>query len=129
MPLPDTLGRINRVAINPVVRRFAGHIPYMAVVEHIGRSSGRRYRTPVLAFRAPDGFVIALVYGADSDWVRNLLAAGSATLEHRGRRIPVTDPRQTDSDEVKRYVPRPVRAALRLLRVEAYLPLRAAKTT
>ena len=125
MPLPSTLARINRVAVNPLVRRFVGRVPFMAMVEHAGRSSGRHYRTPVLAFQTLDGFVIALVYGSDSDWVRNVLAAGSATLEHRGRRIPVTEPRQTRSDEVMEDVPMPIRAVLQLLRVDNYLVLRS----
>ena len=129
MPLPDTLGRLNRAAINPLVRRFAGPIPYMAVVQHAGRGSGQQYRTPVLAFRTADGFVIALVYGVDSDWVRNVLAAGSATLEHRGKLIPVSDPRQTASDGAAAHVPLSVRAVLRLLQVEHYLVLRAGSQT
>jgi deazaflavin-dependent oxidoreductase (nitroreductase family) len=99
----------------------------MAVVEHVGRTSAREYRTPVLAFRTPDGFVIALVYGADSDWVRNALAAAGATLEHRGRQVLVSEPRLSRSDEIRAHVPAPIRVILRLLRVEDYLVLREAE--
>ena len=105
MPLPDRLARVNRVATNPLVRRVAGRLPFFAVVEHTGRATGRSYRTPVMAFRTPDGFVIALTYGPDVDWARNVLAAGSATLEHRGLHIHVTEPLQTQSDDVRRYLP------------------------
>ena len=123
MPLPDTLGRINRRTINLLVRRVAGHLPWFAVVVHTGRTSGRQYRTPVNAFRTPDGFVIALTYGPDTDWARNVLAAGGAILEHRGKEIPVTDPRQTGIAEVQRHIPTPIRAALRLLRVDQFMLL------
>jgi deazaflavin-dependent oxidoreductase (nitroreductase family) len=54
------------------------------MVVHRGRRSGRRYRTPVLAFRVDDGYVVALFYGADRDWVRNVLAAGGCTLSGAG---------------------------------------------
>jgi hypothetical protein len=46
-----------------------------------GRRTDRRHRTRHWAFRADDGYVIALFYGADRDWVGNVLAAGSCTLE------------------------------------------------
>jgi hypothetical protein len=39
-----------------------------------------------------DGFVIALPYGAGTDWVKNVLAAGSATLVHDGRTYAVERP-------------------------------------
>lgn len=123
MPLPKRLARLNRKAINPLVRRVAGRLPYFAVVEHAGRRSGRAYRTPVMAYRPPEGFVIALTYGETVDWARNVLAAGSATLEHRGRRIAVTEPRLTEGGDAARAVPMPVRAVLRLLRVGSYLVL------
>jgi hypothetical protein len=79
--LSDRLARFGRVP-NRLVRTFAGRrFSPVAIVEHRGRRSGRRYRTPVLAFRAADGYFISLPYGAGRDWVRNVLAAGSCTLE------------------------------------------------
>ena len=126
MPLPDWLARSNRRVLNPLVRRVAGRLPWFAVVVHAGRRSGRSYRTPVNAFRRPDGFVIALTYGPDTDWVRNVLAFGEATLEHRGRQIRVTNPRLTGADEARDSLPAVVRAALRLLRVDRFLVVREA---
>ena len=63
------------------------------MIEHVGRRSGRTYRTPVNVFPTADGYVFALTYGASTDWVRNVAAAGSATLRTRGRTIALTDPR------------------------------------
>ena len=34
-------------------------------------------------FIEPDGFLIALTYGQDSEWVRNVVAAGGCQLETR----------------------------------------------
>src|SRR5258708_9874623 len=40
--------------------RFAARLPGFGIVTHVGRKSGRIYRTPVNVFREPDGFLIAL---------------------------------------------------------------------
>ncbi len=93
MTLSDRLARFNRWGPNRLVRTFAGRPRSpVAIVVHRGRTSGRSYRTPVIAFRRADGYVISLPYGADRDWVRNVLAAGSCTVERGGRRVELTDP-------------------------------------
>jgi deazaflavin-dependent oxidoreductase (nitroreductase family) len=124
--LSDRLARFNRRLFNPAVRTFAGRWGSpLAVVVHRGRRSGRRYRTPVLAFRRDDGYVVALFYGADSDWARNVLAAGSCTLERGGRRVELTDPRMLDIGQGRALLPAPLRPVLRLLRVSRVLRLSA----
>jgi len=123
----DGLAQFNRLVFNRVVRTFAGRrLAPVAAVEHRGRRSGRRYRTPVLAFRVDDGYLVALLYGADRDWVRNVVAAGSCALERGGRRFDLTDPRMLDAGDGLALVPAPVRPALRLLRVRRFLRLSAA---
>jgi deazaflavin-dependent oxidoreductase (nitroreductase family) len=122
--LSDGLVRFNRRLFNPVVRTFAGRRGSpVAVVVHRGRRSGRRYRTPVLAFRANDGYLVALFYGAGSDWARNVLAAGSCTLQRGGRRVTLLDPRMLDAREGRALVPALMRPVLRLLRVTHLLRL------
>jgi deazaflavin-dependent oxidoreductase (nitroreductase family) len=124
--ISDRLARFNRRLFNPFVRTFAGRRGFpVAVVAHDGRRSGRRYRTPVLAFRVDDGYVVALFYGAGSDWARNVLAAGSCTLERGGRRVELTGPRMLDVGEGMALVPAPMRPGLRLLRVTRVLRLSA----
>lgn len=73
----------NRTILNPITSRFANRLPGFGILTHEGRKSGRLYRTPVNVFRAPDGFLIALTYGRDSEWVRNVLSAGGCQLETR----------------------------------------------
>jgi deazaflavin-dependent oxidoreductase (nitroreductase family) len=104
-----------------LIRTIAGRLPPLAIVEHIGRRSGRVYRTPVLAFRAGDAWVIALTYGSDTDWVRNVLGACGCTLEHGGNRLALRTPRVIVADAVPHGLPGPVRVALRALRVTEYL--------
>ena len=95
----------------------------MAVLEHRGRRSGRRYRTPVLAFRVDGGYLVALLYGANSDWARNVLAAGSCALQRGGRRVEVGSPRMLDISQGMALLPALMRPAVRLLRVTRVLRL------
>ena len=93
MPLPRRLAQINRSVTNRILGRMAGWMPGFAIVLHTGRHSGRAYRTPVNAFRMDGGYRIALTYGANSDWVRNVMAAGGCQIVTRRTRHSLTEPR------------------------------------
>src|SRR3712207_9529794 len=93
MPLPRAVARFNRSVTNPLLGRLAQHVPGFGVVIHTGRKSGREYRTPVNVFRRDDRYVIALTYGPDADWVRNVLAAGECSLVSRRRVLRLARPR------------------------------------
>lgn len=125
MPLPRRLARFNRVVTNRVLGRLVGVVPMFAEVRHVGRRTGRSYATPVGAFRVPDGFVVALTYGAGSDWVRNVLAGGGATLRHARGTTVVTDPKVLQGAEALALLPALVRPFLRLLRADQVLHLTA----
>jgi deazaflavin-dependent oxidoreductase (nitroreductase family) len=128
MPLPRWLASANRRATNRVTGVVAPRLPGFGVVVHTGRRSGREYRTPVSVFASDDGYLVALTYGAESDWVRNVVAAGGCELEHRGRRERLDTPAVVH-DEARAGVPAPVRAVLRALRVSDFLTLRQAPPT
>jgi deazaflavin-dependent oxidoreductase (nitroreductase family) len=123
MPLPKSLARFNRVVTNRIMRLGAGRVPGFAIVVHAGRRSGRSYRTPVNLFRDGDRYVIALTYGADSQWVRNVLAAGGCEVETRGRRIRLVEP-EIIHDPQRRFVSAPIRAILGAVRVSDFMRLR-----
>ena len=125
MPLPKTLARFNRVVTNPMLRHVAGRLPGFGIVTHVGRRSGRTYRSPVNLFRHDDRYVIALTYGIDSQWVRNVLGAGACDVETRGRSIRLVEP-EIAHDPQRRLVPAAVRPILRLVRVSDFMLLRAA---
>jgi deazaflavin-dependent oxidoreductase (nitroreductase family) len=122
MPLPKTLARFNLVVTNPILGHAAKRLPGFAIVTHVGRRTGREHQTPVNLFRARDSFVIALTYGSDAQWVRNVLAAGSCTVLTRGRRIALTGPRVV-RDPRRRHVPAPVRPILAAFRVDEFMLL------
>ena len=92
-PVVGVVRRLSRDSGNPRVLRTAGTVGGPAsIIEHTGRTSGRAFRTPVTPTPTADGFVIALPYGPGTDWVKNVLAAGSATLVHEGQTYAVDQP-------------------------------------
>jgi deazaflavin-dependent oxidoreductase (nitroreductase family) len=125
MPLPKRLARFNRVVTNPVLAPLARRLPGFAVVSHVGRRSGAVHRTPVNLFHDQDRYVIALTYGSDSQWVRNVLAAGAVDVETRGRRLRLVEP-EIVHDARRSLVPMPVRYALGLANVTDFMLLRRA---
>jgi deazaflavin-dependent oxidoreductase (nitroreductase family) len=124
MPLPKRLARFNLVATNRVLGPLARRLPGFAVVSHVGRRSGRVYRTPVNLFRTRDDqYVIALMYGSDSGWVRNVLAAGAVDVETRGRLLRLVDPTVV-VDARRSLIPSAVRPFVGLANVSEFMLLR-----
>ena len=129
VPLPRWLARLNRRVTNPVLRPLAARLPAFGVVVHRGHVSGRLYRTPVTTFPSEGGFLIALTYGRDVDWVRNVLAADGCRLIHRGRPVDLVDPRILPLQRHAGDIPAWIRGILRLLRVNEVLRLRSSSAT
>lgn len=105
---------------------LAVRMPPLAVIHHVGRRSGSQRATPVMAFRTARGVVIALTYGPDVDWLRNVLAAGRARLVQGGRTTALVAPVLLHGAAGARLMPWWVRVALRTLRVDDYVELAAA---
>ncbi len=108
---------------NPISRRVAGRLPLFGILTYAGRKSGRLYHTPLNVFKRGDGFVFALTYGSEVDWVKNVLAAGEAGLRTRGRDLRLVEP-QLFTDPTRRLMPLPVRIVLRLNNVNEFLRMR-----
>lgn len=119
--------RVNKAVFNPRQLKTAGTPgAYAGIVRHVGRSSGRNYETPVGIEPTADGFAIALVYGAKSDWVQNVLAAGSAAIVHEGHEYAVDDPAVVPLEEAMSAFPEDSQGSLRLIGVKECLRLRRA---
>ncbi|MEV4799250.1 nitroreductase family deazaflavin-dependent oxidoreductase [Nonomuraea sp. NPDC049421] len=124
MPMPLWWGHINKRIFNPMsIRR--GSYP---VLTHVGRTSGRAYRTPLDAFPVPGGYLFILVYGSRSDWVRNVLATGHARLHADGKDIDLTAPRIVGRDDAFPDLPDSAKRAPRLLRITEFLRMDTADT-
>lgn len=137
MPIPHWITRSNKRLLNPLMLRASSRVPPLATVHHTGRRSGRAFTTPVLAFaaRAPLSpaaatlpeeardvvAVVALTYGTDVDWLRNVLHAGSYRLERAGTTYVVDRLVVVEGDAGARLVPPLVDEVLDLLHVDRFL--------
>lgn len=91
---------------NPVwVRFFAGRSASSALLHHVGRRSGTAYKTPLTAHRSDDTVIIPLPYGTETDWLRNLQAAGEGVVELDGRSFSVDEPEVVPVDQVMPLLP------------------------
>lgn len=127
MPIPRAVRRWNKAGLNRVTKHVAPRVPGFGVVVHRGRRSGRSYETPVNVFPAENGYAFALTYGADTDWVKNVLAAGGCELHTRGHALQLASPRLFH-DQSRRGI-RPVeRQVLRILGVADFLALEIVPT-
>jgi deazaflavin-dependent oxidoreductase (nitroreductase family) len=129
----DTGGRtrmwqFRRVAtryVNPVMGHLVRRLPGFGLVTHQGRRTGRTYRTPVNVFRRGDTYLFFLTYGADAAWVKNIRAAGSCSLETRGRVVTLVDPEVITDPELRvappvvRLIERRVAGASQYLRMHS----------
>ena len=118
------LAAFHRAVTNRITIRFVGRLPGFGIVTSVGRKSGKLYRTPVNVFREPDRFLIALTYGPDSGWVKNVLAADGCELETRGVRYQLSSPIVIHDPSRRRFPPL-VRVILRLIAAYDFLQLQA----
>jgi deazaflavin-dependent oxidoreductase (nitroreductase family) len=79
------MGPMTKV-FNPIIGRFAGRrrSRLVAQLHHVGRRSGRPFVTSVAAERIGDSIVIPLTFGNQSDWARNVRAAGRCAARIKG---------------------------------------------
>jgi len=116
------LAKINIAFTNRITGLFAGWMPGFGILTHGGRKSGKIYRTPVNVFRAPNGFIIALTYSSQSEWVKNVLTAGSCELKTCGKDYHLSVPKVVH-DPSRRRFPIPVRIVLRIVGADEYMVL------
>ena len=126
MPLPQAIAKFNRLVTNRVAGLAAGRAPGFGIVVHKGRKSGRTYRTPVMVFGRDGAYRIALTYGRDVDWVKNIVAAGGFDFETHGRTVKLVDP-VVERDASASWAPLGVRQVLTALSVDYYVQARPAE--
>lgn len=117
--------------LNPLIVKLAGrrHFGMAAQIQHVGRRSGNVYVTPASAHVHGDVIVIALTFGNQSDWVRNVRAAGECTVRINGRSYRATNPQFISREEagplLKAAFSPVQRAGMRALGVRQFLRLNA----
>jgi deazaflavin-dependent oxidoreductase (nitroreductase family) len=111
--------------INPITRPVAKKLPAFAILTHRGRKSGRTYRTPMNVFRRDDDYYFFLTYGSDVQWVKNILATGSCSIETRGRVVELIDPELITDPELRPAPPCVRLVERRIAGVTQYVRMRA----
>ena len=115
----------SRAVLNPRQMRQAGRPgAFASIIRHRGRRSGRSYETPVGVI--PEGletFLIILPYGPRTQWLRNVLAAGEATLVTEGETVRVDRPAVISTGEVATRFSAADRRSIRLLATDQCLRL------
>ncbi len=117
MPIPYSITKFNKHITNRFFLLFAGWIPPLAIVEHRGRTSGRQYNTPILAFPTANGYVFTLTYGKNVDWVKNLQASGYGILKYGGGTDQIHTFHFVTYEDVKKIYPGIVRLFLETIHV------------
>jgi len=112
----------NKHYFNRLARRFAGvsRTPF-ALIRHVGRRSGKPYETPIIVMPQGNGFVIALTYGPEVDWYRNVQAAGEATLLWHNQEYALKQPEPIDITTGLSAFPTPFRQILGLLGTQLFV--------
>jgi deazaflavin-dependent oxidoreductase (nitroreductase family) len=116
------LAKLNILVTNRITGVFAGWLPGFGILTHIGRKSGKTYRTPINVFRSGNGFIVALTYSSESEWVKNVLASGGCEIKTLGRKYQLSAPKVV-RDRTRRRFPFFVRIVLRLLGADEYMEL------
>jgi deazaflavin-dependent oxidoreductase (nitroreductase family) len=91
-------------ATRPLALRSAGKEgSSTSIVRHVGRRSGRTYQIPIIAAQHGDSFLIALPYGERTDWLKNVLDKGTATIVTNGHTYEVERPQVIPMAEATTY--------------------------
>ncbi len=119
MPVPRLMALVNKRLFNRLELR-RGVRP---VLSHVGRSSGKTFRTPLDAHPVEGGYIFILMYGADSDWVKNILAAGTARLTIGDEEIDLVSPRLVSKDVAWPQMAEVTKEPPKFLRITEFLQM------
>ncbi len=96
--LPGQIRIFNKYVTNRLLRVLTNlsHGPF-AIIRHVGRRSGKPYETVIWVWPLREGFVIALTYGPEVDWYRNMRATGGGSVIWHKRVYAVEKPEPIDA--------------------------------
>ncbi|MCH8970509.1 MAG: nitroreductase family deazaflavin-dependent oxidoreductase [Acidobacteria bacterium] len=121
MPLPRGLARFNRSVTNRITKPAAARLGGFGVLHHHGRRSGNEYETPLNAWRQGSEVIVALTYGLDVDWLKNVREAESSIIVMGGKEVRVGRPEIIPEDEGLARVPKTVGRILGILDVNGFV--------
>jgi deazaflavin-dependent oxidoreductase (nitroreductase family) len=122
VPVPKWVAGINKRFFNKLELK-RGVRP---VLTHVGRTSGEVFHTPLDAHPVDGGFIFICMYGPDSDWVKNILASGTAHLTVEDQELDLDSPRLMTMDEALEQLPDSVKMPPSWLNVSDFLRMSVA---
>lgn len=124
MKIPSFIRYFNKYALNHLTGLVArAGIGPFCIIQHKGRKSGKLYETTIQAYRTADGFIMALTYGKDIDWLKNVLAADGCKLYYKRTWYALKNPKLMDQQNGLPYFPYPEKAILGLIGIQDFVKL------
>jgi deazaflavin-dependent oxidoreductase (nitroreductase family) len=123
----DRIRGMNKRFTNKLLIRICGKdFGHFAILSHVGRKSGTLYTIPIIAEPTAHGFVIALTYGRNVDWYKNVVAKGGCSLRWKNRDYLLTSPEMISQESGLKAFPPAIRTGLRIMKIQDFLHLRCA---
>ena len=125
MKFPSGIRSFNKRFLNRLTGRIARSTwgPF-SIICHTGRRSGKIYETPIIAIPTADGFVVALTYGPEVDWYRNVSAAGQCRILWHGQESVIVKIEPLETKAAVPYFPFFERKVLSLVGTEHFVKMR-----
>jgi deazaflavin-dependent oxidoreductase (nitroreductase family) len=125
-----SIGTLLKRTLNPLTRRMARtRFGPFAIVQHVGRRSGKTYETPIIVQPIPGGFMIELTYGPSVDWYKNVQAAGGCTILWHGKPYAIDHIEPVDPASGRAAFPLPFRIIMTLLDMQHFVRFTNASAT
>lgn len=126
MSISKRIRYFNKRFTNRLFIHFAGkkNSPF-ALLQHVGRKSGKVFKIPIMVVPDKKGFVIALTYGTEVDWYLNITAAKSGELRWNGKPYHFQDIQKLQAKEGQKAFGKLKGAVLKKLNVEDFIFIRA----
>lgn len=120
----DRIRVLNKHVTNKLMIHIAGkRFGHFAILSHTGRKSGALYKIPIVAEPIDSGFVIALTYGKQVDWYKNVKAKGGCSIHWKKRDYDLTNPEFIDREIALAAFPAPFRVLLKVAGIQYFLKL------
>ena len=117
--------QFSKYVLNPFALWVAARRPmYYGIIRHVGRRSGQIYTTPVVPKLTPDGVIIPLPYGPETDWCRNVISAGNAMLTLNGTEFALSSPEIVGAEVAAPLVPAATARVWQWIGIDKYLRLK-----
>ncbi len=123
IPFARHVARFSTRYGNRILGPITWYLPGFGRIEHVGRRTGVRHISPMMAFWTPDRrrLTFALTYSAEAHWVGNVLAAREFAYRSRGAgRVHLVRP-EVVRNPPPRALPWIVRQILRVIGVDEFL--------